>query len=57
VFLDAIYGLFAAAGNTLLQGLLKPKEVQDCFEKLDIRVSLGDIGGVDKFDEAKRNVR
>jgi hypothetical protein len=31
----AIYQLFVAAGNTLLQGLLEPGDVQVCFETLD----------------------
>lgn len=53
----AIYQLFIAAGDTLLQGLLEPQEVQDCFEKLEIRVSFGEIKGVDGFDPAKLNVR
>ena len=53
----AIYGLFTTAGNTLLQGLLKPEEVEECFDKLKIRVSIGDIGGMDKFDEEKLNVQ
>ena len=53
----AIYQLFTAAGHTLLQGLLEPEEVQDCFSKLDVRVSFGDIGGMDKFDATKLDVR
>jgi hypothetical protein len=32
----AIYRIFVVAGNTLLQGLLEPKDVQVCFEILDI---------------------
>ena len=32
---SAIYQLFAAAGNTLLQGLLEPDDVQACFNMLD----------------------
>ena len=31
----AIYQLFAAAGNTLLQGLLEPDDVKACFDMLD----------------------
>jgi hypothetical protein len=31
----AIYNLFVIAGNTLLQGLLEPGDVQVCFETLD----------------------
>jgi hypothetical protein len=53
----AIYGLFTTAGNTLLQGLLEPEEVQDCFNKLETRVSIGEIGGMDKFDAAKLKVQ
>jgi hypothetical protein len=33
----AIYQLLTAAGDTLLQGLLKPDDVQDCFNMLDAR--------------------
>ena len=33
---SAIYQLFAAAGNTLLQGLLEPDDVQACFNMLDV---------------------
>jgi len=32
----AIYQLFTVAGNTLLQGLLEPEDVQICFEIFDI---------------------
>jgi len=52
----AIYQLFGA-GKTLLQGLLEPGEVQVCFERLDIRTTLGEIGGLEMFDVAKLNVR
>ena len=31
---EAIYNLFVVAGNTLLQGLLEPGDVQVCFETL-----------------------
>ena len=34
---SAIYQLFAAAGNTLLQGLLEPGDAQVCFGILDTR--------------------
>jgi len=34
----AIHQLFIVAGNTLLQGLLEPGDVQTCFEILDIRI-------------------
>jgi hypothetical protein len=33
----AIYELFTAAGNTLLQGLLEPDDIQVCFHKLGLR--------------------
>jgi hypothetical protein len=49
---DAIYQLLVAAGNTLLQGLLEPGDVQVCFETLG--ACRGGIGG---FDAAKLNVR
>ena len=54
---DAIYQLFTAARNTLLQGFLEPEEVQVCFEKLETRVSLGAIAGLELFDTARLNVR
>ena len=54
---NAIYQLFTAAGNTLLQGLLEPEVVQDCFKKLETRVSLGSIKGLETFDAEKLNVR
>ena len=34
---NAIYRLFIAAGNTLLQGLLEPEDAQVCFGILDTR--------------------
>ena len=54
---DAIYQLFTAAGYILLQGLLEPEEVQDCFEKLETRVSIGDINDMENFDAMRLNVR
>jgi hypothetical protein len=33
----AVYQLLTAAGDTLLQGLLEPNDVQDCFNMLDAR--------------------
>ena len=48
---NAIYQLFAAAGNTLLQGLLEPEDAQACFGILDTR--RGWIGG---FEPAKLQV-
>ena len=35
----AIYHLFNTAGNTLLQGVLDPEDVQDCFKALDVKTS------------------
>ena len=54
---NAIYLLFTAAGHTLLQGLLEPEEVQDCFNRLDIRVTFGDINDMDTLDATRLNVR
>ena len=54
---QAIYNLFTTAGNTLLQGLLEPEEVQDCFKRLDTRVSIGSISAMVQFDPAKLKVR
>ena len=34
---NAIYQLFAAAGDTLLQGLLEPEDVQVCFRIFDTK--------------------
>lgn len=53
----AIYKLFTAAGNTLLQGLLEPEDVQDCFKMLDTQVSLGKIDGMRDLDSKKLSVR
>lgn len=49
---QAIYQLFITAGNTLLQGLLEPDDVQDCFDKLDAR-GHRDMG----FDAVKLKVQ
>ena len=43
----AIYQLFAAAGNTLLRGLLEPKDVQVCFEMLSSEIPFGRVTGLD----------
>ena len=43
----AIYELFLAAGNTLLQGLLEPEDVRACFETLDTDISLEGMMGPD----------
>ena len=42
---SATYQLFITAGNTLLRGLLEPKDVQVCFETLDFWISCGGIVG------------
>ena len=52
----AIYELFEAAGNTLLQGLLEPQEVQDCLERVAAGVSFGNYRGVYILGAAKLNV-
>ena len=39
----AVYQLFVAAGNTLLQGLLEPEDVQECFNMLNAR-NYGNMG-------------
>ena len=49
----AIYQLFIAAKNTLLQGVLDPEDVQDCFKALDAKISPKVVGP----DPAKLNVR
>ena len=45
---SAIYQLFITAGNTLLCGLLEPKDFQVCFETLDFWISRGRIAGAIK---------
>jgi len=50
----AIYRLFVAARNTLLQGLLEPDDVQACFKTLGAKVSLQGVTGP---NAAKVNVR
>jgi hypothetical protein len=49
---EAIYNLFVVAGNTLLQGLLEPGDVQVCFETLGTY-----CGGTGGPEAAKLNVR
>jgi len=44
---EAIYQLLAAAGNTLLQGLLKPEDVHVCFETLNSEIPSGIVVGLD----------
>jgi len=51
---NAIYRLFIAAGNTLLQGVLEPEDVQVCFETVDSQITLERIQGL---DAARLNVR
>ena len=41
----AIYKLFVTAGNTLLQGLLDPEDVEACFKTLDAKISLKGVVG------------
>ena len=53
---NAIYQLFIAAGNTLLQGPLEPEDVRVCFETLDTQFYYS-IGGLAGFDAARLNVR
>ena len=53
---NAIYNLFTAAGNTLLQGFLEPEDIQVCFERLKTRIRLGQINGVDEWDAANLDV-
>jgi len=48
---NAIYRLFVVAGSTLLQGLLKPEDVQICFETLGRQSSR--LGGVDRLSAAR----
>jgi len=43
----AIYRLFVAAGDTLLQGLLEPEDVQACFTTMDAGVFIKGIEGPD----------
>ena len=49
----AIYQLFVAAGNTLLQGLLEAKDIQACYDALGAKISLQ---GVVMPDATKLNV-
>jgi len=50
----AIYQLLVAAGNTLLQGLLEPEDVQVCFETLNSQIPLGGVVGLDAVKLAVR---
>ena len=47
---SAIYQLFTAAGNTLLQGLLKPDDVQACFNMLDVWSRRGMVCNATKLE-------
>ena len=49
---SAMYQLFTAAGNTLLQGLLEPDDIQACFDMLDTWAQRRM-----PFDAEKRKVR
>jgi len=51
---NAIYQLFIAAGDTLLQGVLEPGDVEVCFKILDSQIALERIQGL---DAARLNVR
>ena len=54
---SAIYQLFTTAGNTLLQGLLEPGDVQICFEILNAQ-RRGIVGpDTRKIDSPKLDVR
>ena len=53
---NAIYQLFTTAGDTLLQGLLEPGDVQDCFEILDAQVT-SRASKMVGFDETRFNVQ
>ena len=48
---NAIYRLFVVAGSTLVQGLLKPKDVQICFETLGRESSR--LGRIDRLSTAR----
>lgn len=52
----AIYYLLAAAGNTLVQGLLDPSDVQACFKALDTKISLEGLSSCGP-DATRINVR
>jgi len=53
---SAVYQLFIAAENTLLQGLLEPEDVQACFELLDTQF-YRPTNGVVEPDAEKLKVR
>ena len=58
----AIYQLFIIAGNTLLQGLLEPEDVQTCFQIFDIRTWVKTNGcqypsPLPEFDKTRFDVR
>ena len=43
---NAIHQLFAAAGSTLLRGLLEPEDVQVCLDALDADIPHGYVAGL-----------
>ena len=53
---NAVYQLFAVAGDTLLQGLLEPGDVQVCFNTLDTQLPSG-YSGIVGFNAVTFNVR
>lgn len=53
---NAIYKVFVTAGDTLLRGLLEPRDVQVCFEILDAQIS-SSSSGIVGFDQARFNVQ
>jgi hypothetical protein len=55
IWANAIYQLFTA-GNALLQGFLEPEDVQICFERLETRITLGQISGLGLLDAVRVNV-
>ena len=54
---NAIYSLLTGSGNTLLQGLLEPEDVQVCLEKMEARIPLGEILGLYAFSVENLNVQ
>ena len=43
VRINAIFRLFVAAGNTLVQGLLEPDDARVCFDILETQLSKPDV--------------
>lgn len=52
----AIFQLFTAAKNSLLQGLLEPEDVQACFKTLDTKITVK-VKGIVGPNAAELNVR